>query len=352
MMLNKNVFLLACCAFFVVQSCTDDDNTPVDTVPNITADVITYTPSAEGRYPENFDFDENKNKFIVGSNWGLIGLLDQNGNYEEFISQTPEGLTSSWGITADEERNLLYIIYLNALTGQTTLGVYTLDNGSLVGYHAVDMSALTNGQFERSAGEVIEIDEDGHVYMSDGYAPVIIKFDINNNYAQSLFLLQTDLGPSAQNPGQFGSGAFEIRNNRLFIFGNNDGQAPDGPKMWTTSMSNPNGDFTEVVINGNLPRAVDGNAFMDDNTIYLTGNSDKEVRRLTTTDDWQTASVSSESFDLSETVFPTEIRKIGADAFVLAGESLDLFIRLQQGQDISQPSNNDIQSFRLYKIEL
>lgn len=350
MLKKKNLVILASITS-ILFSCTKEEVKTKDDSFIIESNEITYTPSSKGRYPENFDFDENKNKFIVGSNWGPIGLVDKNGNYEEFITQTPSNLFSSWGITADEERNLLYIIYLNAFTGETTLGIYTLDLGDLIAYHPVNISSLTNGQFTRSAGEVIEIDANGNIYMSDGYAPVIIKFDINNNYEQSLFLLQTDLGPNAQNPGQFGSGAFEIKGNDIYIWGQNDAQAPDGPKMWKTTLKNPNGDFKEVIINGNLPKGVDGNVFINDNTIYLTGNTDKVVKKITTTDNWNTATVSPETFNLSQTIFPTEIRKIGNDAFVLAGESLDLILRLQQGQDVSGPSNEDIKNFTLYKVK-
>jgi len=120
--------------------------------------------------------------------------------------------------------------------------------------------------------------------------------------------------------------------------------------MYITSMTNPEIDFKEVIVNGNLPKGVDGNAFMTDTEVWLTGNSDKFVKKITTTDNWTTAQVSSELFDLSQTIFPTEIRKVGGDAFVIAGESTHLLSRFQMGEDVSKPSAADIKEFKIYKI--
>jgi len=324
----------------------DDNNKITQTV--IQANEIVYTPSPLGRYPENFDFDETRNKFVVGSNWGTIGLVDENGNYEEFITETPSNpdLVASWGITVDEKRNRIIIIYLSPLAAQTTLGIYKLSDGSLLKYQPIDMSALTMGQYTRSAGENIEIDEMGNLYMSDGYSPVIVKLDLN--YNPSIFLSKSELATTANNPGQFSGGPMEIRGNRMFLWANND--APTGPKMYITSMTNPEIDFKEVIVNGNLPKGVDGNAFMTDTEVWLTGNSDKFVKKITTTDNWTTAQVSSELFDLSQTIFPTEIRKVGGDAFVIAGESTHLLSRFQMGEDVSKPSAADIKEFKIYKI--
>jgi len=193
----------------------DDNNKITQTV--IQANEIVYTPSPLGRYPENFDFDETRNKFVVGSNWGTIGLVDENGNYEEFITETPSNpdLVASWGITVDEKRNRIIIIYLSPLAAQTTLGIYKLSDGSLLKYQPIDMSALTMGQYTRSAGENIEIDEMGNLYMSDGYSPVIVKLDLN--YNPSIFLSKSELATTANNPGQFSGGPMEIRGNRMFL---------------------------------------------------------------------------------------------------------------------------------------
>ena len=312
MSLHSSVFRVAVLACGLGAFGCNDGGTAI-----VRPNSITYEPPHEGRYSENFDYDEIREQFVVGSAFGQLGLVDWDGTYTMLANDTPEGMTDIWGITVDEARDRLLALYVApAQPDKTVLGVFTLSTATLERFVDLDPAALTDGRATRSVGEVIEVLSDGTLLISDGFAPVV--FRVGPDYAVDLFLDRPELGP--QQPfvdmqPSFGSGPLELLGDRVFIVAAND----EGGKIFVTSLDAPEADFREVPITGALPAVADGNQFISETEWAITGNNVREVRVVVTDDDWQTARLDTSRVFSIDDGFPTELREVEGDLYLING---------------------------------
>jgi len=141
-------------------------------------------------YPETILYNSKNDKVIVGSfRDGNIYEIDNNGNAEIFIEAN---LRSILGIQIDYKRNRFFALssdigasinrFKKGIKKEATLNIYNLTTKKLI--HTVSLAELKPNANHLANG--LTIDNDGNVYITDSFAPVIYKVDTNGN--ASIFL--------------------------------------------------------------------------------------------------------------------------------------------------------------------
>ncbi|MCS6766958.1 MAG: hypothetical protein MO847_11425, partial [Candidatus Protistobacter heckmanni] len=140
---------------------------------------ISFT--APESYPEGVAVHAAKKELLVSSmHMGAIGRVAMDGKYQPFIED--ERLISSVGMTVDAKRNLLWVAIadpgLSVRSKPETkrklaaAAAFDLATGKRVAYH--DLGVLAQG--EHFAND-LTLDEQGNVYVTDSFSPVIYKID-------------------------------------------------------------------------------------------------------------------------------------------------------------------------------
>ena len=169
------MFILYCFA------CSEDDNEMDIDLPSS----ITFNAPAQG--PEGIEYDQNIQSFLLSSvNGAPIIKVDFDGTVMSFANGEAFPLSTA-GLHIDYTRNRLLAAAFNGLeafdtlattVGQSNLRIYDLATGLLE--QDILLSDLSPGAFAYFAND-IAVDDAGNVYVSDWFANVIYKVDINNN---------------------------------------------------------------------------------------------------------------------------------------------------------------------------
>lgn len=240
-----------------------------------------------GLHPEGVEFDEANGRFLVGSvTQGTITEVLDDGTHRPFIQD--EELLGSVGIHIDATNGRLLVansdlsVFLDpSVQGQAKLGVYDLESGTRL--HMVDLGALLPE--ERHFANDMTVGPDGTAYVTDSFAPVIYRVDLDGNAS----VLVEDERFSAAPVGL-----------------NGIDYHPDGyllaAIMGTASFVRVPLDAPETLSEVTLPEPItgDGLALRADGTLVVVGSSvaedgssAPEVLILRSTDGWATAEVAS-----------------------------------------------------------
>jgi sugar lactone lactonase YvrE len=178
----KNLFILIAVISVIAVSCkTIDKNSDNTEFPNsITIEGIALNP-------EGIEFNKNDNTFLLSSlNAAAITKVNLNGIFEPFTSGEKFPLSTA-GLQIDYKRNRLLAAGFNgtelmdkdpATKGTAYLRVYNLRTGVIE--QDINLSFLAPEASAYFAND-IAIDKDGNAYISDWYARVIYKVDLNGN---------------------------------------------------------------------------------------------------------------------------------------------------------------------------
>ena len=153
--------------------------------------------------PEGIEYDKNDKTFLLSSlNAGPIIKVNMDGTYKPFTSGEPYPLSTA-GLQVDYEHNRLLVAGLNGAElfdgdpktkGIANLRVYNLETGVME--KDINLSSLVPDAPAYMAND-IAVDNEGNAYVSDWYAGVVYKVDINGK--PSIFW-QNDTGiPSGAN---------------------------------------------------------------------------------------------------------------------------------------------------------
>jgi sugar lactone lactonase YvrE len=137
--------------------------------------------------PEGIEFDNNDNTFFLSSlNAGPIIKVSLDGSYKPFTSGEKFPLSTA-GIQIDTKRNRLLVAGFNGTElmdndpktkGTAFLRIYNLKTGVIE--KDINLSYLLPEAPAYFAND-IAIDNDGNVYISDWYARVVYKVDLEGN---------------------------------------------------------------------------------------------------------------------------------------------------------------------------
>jgi len=137
--------------------------------------------------PEGIEFNKNDNTFLLSSlNAAAITKVNFNGTFNPFTSGEKFPLSTA-GLQIDYKRNRLLAAGFNgtelmdndpATKGTAYLRVYNLKTGVIE--QDINLSFLIPEAGAYFAND-IAVDKDGNAYISDWYARVIYKVDLNGN---------------------------------------------------------------------------------------------------------------------------------------------------------------------------
>ncbi len=279
--------LLLLLAFFGLQACSSDDDSNVEIFPEaIPSEILINEP---GLYPSKFDFDYNKNQFVVGSvALSNVGHIDPTtGEYNVFI--TDDNLSSIPEVFTDEENNRLLVtcgdlgVSANSfdLFSYAYMGVYNLETGEKItginfnDLHPANTNMMANG---------IAIDDNGDIYVVDTFAPVIYKVD-GTTYEATILVSDDRFNTPVPTPGLFGI---------IYVDGNLIVSKHDDGVLFKIPLSNPN-DVT--VIDAPIYIGAKGMELLENDNVALAigggGSPFSGVITLTFEDDWTKASATS-----------------------------------------------------------
>lgn len=290
-------------------SCNNDDDTgetPLE-LPN------SIEINESGFYPEGIVYSGSQQKFYAGSILkGKIISIDLSGNEQLFAEDAT--LVSILGLAIDETNNWLIVCNsdpgFGIKTDPSTVGqlaqiiVYDLLTGNKI--RTTSLSGMIEG------GHLVNdltIDNNGNVYVTDSFSPVVYKIDVLGN--ASILVNDVRFTPPV---GGFGLNGIVYHPDNYLIAGKYD----EG-KLFKIPLNNPT-NVTQITLNGTV-NTVDGLLLTDNNTLILVSNNlsgapfNDAVYQLTTSDNWVTGSVDN-TFITPSGVLPTTLSKIGSTTYV------------------------------------
>lgn len=296
----------------LLPGCSNDDDNP-DPITAPAPDKITVPQAA--LHPEGIQWDEANKRFIVSSRTrGRLGTVKDDSSYTQ-LADDPR-LISTIGLHLDAGRNRLLAAVSDAgvnssRTSAATLrrlaavAIFNSNTGALQSY--VDLGGLRPG-VNHFAND-IAVDAQGNAYVTDSFAPIIYKIDLQGN--ASVWL---------ENPQLSGGTGFGLNG----LVAHPDGyllvaKANDGA-MFKVPLTNPAG-FTRVTTTVNVTGAnglvgADGLLLLDNQTLLIVSGGQGRVFRLASTDAWANATTTG-SF-ATGAVSPTTItRRNTSEAYVL-----------------------------------
>lgn len=288
-------------------ACDNDDDPALPTTP---PDQVNFTQT--GLYPEGQQYDSQGSRFLVSSQTaGRIGQVSDDGTYTPFGDDA--SLVSTIGLNLDAGRDRLLVAvsdpgYNAARTSAATKGklaglaVFTRSTGAFGRY--VPLSSLRPAAAGHFANDVA-VDDQGNAYVTDSYAPLIYKVDLQGT--ATVFLENAALAAPA---GTFGLNGIVYHPDGYLLVAKSD----EG-KVLKVPLSNPAG-FSTVALPAGLSLAGDDGLLLYDKTTLLAAcNAQGRVYRLTSSDGFATISGSS-SFSTGA-VYPTTLSRRGSESYVL-----------------------------------
>ncbi|TPG66641.1 SMP-30/gluconolactonase/LRE family protein [Hymenobacter nivis] len=272
-------------------------------------ETVVFTKSAV--YPEGVQYDAAGSRFLVSSQTaGTVGAVADNGTYTEFA--TDAALVSSIGLNLDAGRNRLLVAvsdpgYNTARTSAATLrklarlAIFNRDNGQLV--RSVDLGALLPA-LNHFAND-IAVDAQGNAYVTDSFAPIIYKVDLQGN-ATVLLNNSQFVAPA----GTFGLNGIVYHPDGYLLVAKSDEGA-----LFKVPLSDPT-TFSRVTTTGLNLTGADGMRLQDNNTLQVSTNAQAKVQRLTTANAWGAAALSG-TFATPPQYPTTLAARTGTDGYVL-----------------------------------
>ena len=270
---------------------------------------ITFTQA--GLYPEGTQYDNAGSRFLVSSQTaGRIGQVKDDGTYSAFADDAR--LVSSIGLNLDTDRNRLLVAvsdpgYNASRTLASTKGklaavaIFNL-SGTRTGY--VDLGSLRPAAAGHFAND-LAVDNIGNIYVTDSYAPIIYKVDIQGT--ASVFL---EDGALAAPAGKFGLNGIVCHPGGYLLVAKSD----EGTLL-KVPLANPAG-FSKVALPAGLDLSGDDGLQLIDNTTLLAAcNAQGQVYRLGSTDNF--GSVSRTGAFATGAVYPTTLARRGTESYVL-----------------------------------
>lgn len=289
-------------------------------------------------YPEGIIYSDTKKKIYVGSYYkGKIITVDLLGNMTDFVID--DSLVAVVGMAIDESKNRLFVCNSDAgislKSDNSTIGqlaeviIYDLTTGAKL--KTIDLSGLYQGGHFLND---LVLDNNGNVYVTDSFSPVIYKIDTNDN--PSVLVSNSNFEVPQ---GTFGLNGIVYHPNNYLIVGKSY-----GGKLYKVPLNNLN-NVEEITLSTSV-NSLDGLLLTNNNTLVLVSNYfagpsfDEAIYKIETSNDWSSGNVTNTFTNLDGT-YPTTLTKISNALYVNFG----YFTELVDAN--SAPNTN----FKLQKIE-
>ncbi len=263
-----------------------------------------------GIYPEGVAYSDKTKLFYVSSvTTGTIGTVTPTGEYKEWFIDT--SLKSTFGIKVDEKNNCLwfcasnpnekYSKYTDSSTLKKEARIICLDLSSGKKTADIDLSKVYDGKHFLND---ITFDDNGNLYITDSYSPVIYKIDKNKTatvFATSPLFKGEDIGLN---------GIAWYKAGYLITVNNNTGA------ILKVDVNNP-ANITKVKID-NLFSGDDGIMFAAGNHLFIVQNKGvNKVSELVSADNWQSAKIVSATSSEDRFAQPSSIAMMNNKTYIL-----------------------------------
>jgi sugar lactone lactonase YvrE len=257
-----------------------------------------YIVTDSGLYPEGIDYDSKNQKFLLSSlQKGGVYAMNPKGEVSVFATSTK--LVLPTGVYTDEIRNRLIVANADlGISQKSTAGsagtiasvsIFNLTSGELI--KEVDLKNFTPNA--GSCPNDIAIDNNGNIYITDSFSPVIYKLD--TNYNASVFRESTLFQPK---PNEFGLNGIVFHPDGYLL-----AVKTDTSKLLKISLTDPK-NITEVT--GTSFSAPDGIELDKKNNLVIVENGLGLGKTYTfsSTNNWSSAAKISET-NIGKDEFPT-----------------------------------------------
>lgn len=257
-----------------------------------------YTVTDPGLYPEGIDYDSKNQKFLLSSlQKGAVYTMNLKGEVSVFA--TSSKLVLPTGIYTDEIRNRLIVANADLGISQkstpgsagtvATVSIFDLSTGELI--KEIDLKNFTPDA--GSCPNDIAVDNNGNIYITDSFSPIIYKLD--TNYTASVFRNNTLFQPR---PNEFGLNGIVFHPDGYLL-----AVKTDTSKLLKISLSDPE-NITEVT--RTTFNAPDGIELDKNNNLVIVENGLGLGKTYTfsSTDNWKSASRINET-NIGKDEFPT-----------------------------------------------
>jgi sugar lactone lactonase YvrE len=302
---NKFGIVLATCAIMLSFGCNKSPESDAMAGKAMALpDTINFTKAA--LYPEGVEYDAANNRFLVTSlHEGIVGAVKPDGSYAP-VFQNPS-MISAIGIRIDAKRDRVLVcnsdpgvsIHTNKETQGKLAGLaaFKLSSGELIKY--IDLGALSNGGGHFCND--IALAQDGTVYATDSFSPIIYK--INSNYNASILIQDKRF------EGQgFSLNGIVVKDNALIVAKDNEGV------LFRIPLDDPS-KFQEVKVDQKMVGA-DGLVMKPDGSLLVIANANtNKVFKLVSDDGWNSAKVTATE-DTGDTFTTTGV-EVNGSVYVL-----------------------------------
>lgn len=257
-----------------------------------------YIITDSGLYPEGIDYDSKNQKFLFSSlHKGAVYAMSPKGEVSVFA--TSPKLVLPTGVYTDEIRDRLIVANADLGISQkstagsagtiATVSIFNLTSGELI-------KEINLKNFTPNAGSCpndIAVDNNGNIYITDSFSPIIYKLD--TNYNASVFRENTLFQPR---PNEFGLNGIVFHPDGYLL-----AVKTDTSKLLKISLTDPE-NITEVT--GTTFNAPDGIELDKNNNLIIVENGLGLGKTYTfsTTNNWLSAAKINET-NIGKDEFPT-----------------------------------------------
>jgi sugar lactone lactonase YvrE len=290
-----------------------------------------YVLSDDMLVPESGSFDPTGRSFYVGSATdGSVTKIDADGTESLFFPAPTAEAWRTLGMIVDDAARRLWVCAQRTDDDSQWIWAFDLSTGDRE--LELDLADAAAG----STCNDIALDGDGLAYVSDSENPRVYRADAT---AESVVVWADDevLSPTAQ--GNFGGNGIAVtEDDRYVIVSKTSEGAP--PRLLRIALDDPSS-ITELVPTPALEGFADGMSFLDGD-LYIAMVGVGNVVRLTSTDDWATASLVTVAAGATGPVPGTStVRPVEGSLYAIYSDITAFLLNV----DLSPP-------FRIYKVDL
>ncbi|WP_269236269.1 SMP-30/gluconolactonase/LRE family protein [Flavobacterium flavigenum] len=257
-----------------------------------------YTITDPGLYPEGIDYDSKNQRFLFSSlQKGAVYAMNLKGELSVFA--TSSKLVLPTGVYTDEIRNRLIVSNADLGISQkstegsagsvATVSIFNLTSGELI--KEIDFKNFTPNT--GCCPNDIAVDNNGNIYITDSFSPIIYKLD--TNYNASVFSKNILFQPK---PNEFGLNGIVFHPDGYLL-----AVKTDTSKLLKIALSDPE-KITEVT--GAAFSAPDGIELDKNNNLVIVENGLGlgKTHTFKSTDNWSSAAKINET-NIGKDEFPT-----------------------------------------------
>ena len=230
-----------------------------------------------GIIPEGIEYDNNRNRFLVGSIAdGTIYEVTNSGRLLPAI--TSPDLNASVGIEVDESRDMLLVANSNTASpnGAAELGIFNLESGEQLAMIDLAASIPNRPADSRHFANDVAVSRGGVAYVTDSSMKIVYKVD---KYHRASVLL--DFGVDAD----LGLNGIEYHPAGYLILA-----SPATAQLIRVPVDNPQ---RWAVIDLDYPATGgDGLVWAADGSLAVISNNSSRTMKYTSNDNWRTARLS------------------------------------------------------------